>query len=223
MRMRAHSHLNGNENTAGESNMRPSSRTKSSDKPNKTSRRVFRFLNISRMREHVRNILGFPWPLTARVPIVAGTLILAVSLAGSRVMMHVVAHEQEAGVRQMAAVYLDGISTTIYPHVANRNLATTTEALHRTMWFHQGMQEQRALVRLPDGSLFADVSGPDATRNGEDPVRSPVLRERLHRGGGFVFDEVSGTAGRRGQSSAMASTWPTSMSHWNSALCSRNG
>jgi hypothetical protein len=27
--------------------------------------------------------------------------------------------------------------------------------------FHQSMREQRAVVRLPDGSLFADVSGPN--------------------------------------------------------------
>ncbi|HEY0183349.1 MAG TPA: HAMP domain-containing sensor histidine kinase [Rhodopila sp.] len=154
---------------------------------------MFRFLNVSRMRERARAILGFPWPLTARVPIVAGALILTVAIVVSHVMMDVVAREQEEGVRQTAAVYLDGISTTIYPHVAARNLANTTEALYRTMWFHQGMQEQRALVRLPDGSLFADVSGPDANPSGVDPVHDQALSQRLQRGGGFVFDETTGT------------------------------
>jgi signal transduction histidine kinase len=154
---------------------------------------VFGFLNISRLRECVRTVLRFPWPLTARVPIVAGALILAVAIAVSHLMMNVVASEQEAGVRQIAAVYLDGISTTIYPHVARRNLANTIEALNRTMWFHQGMQEQRALVRLPDGSLFADVSGPDANPRGDDPVHDSALNQRLQRGGGFVFDKATGT------------------------------
>ena len=102
-----------------------------------------------------------PWPLTARVPVVAGTLILVVAIALSHAMMSIMTSEQELGVRRLAAVYLDGISTTIYPHLLARNLTNITEALHRTMWFHQSMREQRAIVTLPDGSLFADVSGPD--------------------------------------------------------------
>jgi hypothetical protein len=75
-----------------------------------------------------------PWPLTARVPIVSGALILIVAIALSHVMMSTVAHAQELGVRRLAAVYLDGISTTIYPHVVARNLANTIDALRRTMW-----------------------------------------------------------------------------------------
>ncbi len=168
---------------------------------------VFRFLNISRIRERNRTDAGGsaplwrrfrqacrpPWPLTARVPIVSGALILAVAIAVSHVMMRMVADEQEAGVRQTAAIYLDGIATTVYPHVAARNLPDTVESLNRTMWFHQGMQEQRAIVRLPDGTLFADVSGPNVNPAGDDPVRDPDLGRRLARGQGFVFDEDTGT------------------------------
>lgn len=146
-----------------------------------------------KVRDRVRAAFHLPWPLTARVPIVAGALILAVAIAASHVMMDVVASQQEAGVRQIEAVYLDGISTTIYPHVVARNLADTIKSLRRTMWFHQGMQEQRAIVRLPDGSLFADVAGPDTNLSGDDPVHDPALNRRLERGQGFVFDETTGT------------------------------
>jgi two-component system OmpR family sensor kinase len=134
----------------------------------------------------------WPLPLTARVPIVSGALILAVAVAVSHVMMSTVAEEQEHGVRRLAAVYLDGISTTVYPHIVARNLANTTEALHRTMWFHQSMREQRALVRLPDGSLFADVSGPNGDASAEDPFHDASLRQRLKQGNGFVFDTDTG-------------------------------
>jgi hypothetical protein len=134
-----------------------------------------------------------PWPLAARVPIVSGALILAVAIGVSRVMMVSVAHEQELGVRQIAAVYLDGISTTVYPHIVARNLVNTTEALRRTMWFHQGMREQRAIVQLPDGSVFADVSGPNGDVGADDPLHNADLRRQLEQGGGFVFDEKTGT------------------------------
>jgi two-component system, OmpR family, sensor kinase len=134
-----------------------------------------------------------PWPLAARVPIVSGALILAVAIVISRVMMFSVAHEQELGVRQIAAVYLDGISTTVYPHIVARNLANTTEALRRTMWFHQGMREQRAIVQLPDGTVFADVSGPNGDVSANDPLHDADLRRQLEQGGGFVFDETTGT------------------------------
>jgi hypothetical protein len=133
-----------------------------------------------------------PWPLTARVPVVSGALILAVAVAASHVLMSTVAREQEIGVRRIAAVYLDGISTTIYPHVVARNLTNTTEALRRTMWFHQSMREQRALVRLPDGSLFADVSGPNGDPRAEDPFHDAGLRQRLEEQGGFFFDTETG-------------------------------
>src|SRR5579871_6991740 len=136
---------------------------------------------------------GRPWPLSARVPIVSGTLILVVAIALSRMMMSSVAHEQELGVRQIAAVYIDGIATTVYPHVVARNLANTTEALRRTMWFHQGMREQRAIVRLPDGTVFADVSGPNGNVGPDDPLHDAHLGHRLEQEGGFVFDEHSGT------------------------------
>jgi two-component system, OmpR family, sensor kinase len=134
-----------------------------------------------------------PWPLAALVPIVSGALILAVAIVVSRVMMFSVAHEQELGVRQIAAVYLDGISTTVYPHIVARNLVNTTEALRRTMWFHQGMREQRAIVQLPDGTVFADVSGPNGDVGADDPLHDADLRRQLEQGGGFIFDETTGT------------------------------
>ena len=134
-----------------------------------------------------------PWPLIARVPVVSGALILFVAIAISRVMMTSVADEQELGVRQIAAVYVDGIATTIYPHVVARNFPNTAEALRRTMWFHQGMREQRAIVRLPDGTVFADVSGPNGNASGEDPLNDAALRSRLEKEGGFVFDAHSAT------------------------------
>jgi len=134
-----------------------------------------------------------PWPLIAHVPIVSGALILGVAIVLSRLMMFSVAHEQELGVRQIAAVYLDGIATTIYPHVVARNLANTTEALHRTMWFHQDMREQRAIVRLPDGTVFADVSGPNDDVGADDPLHNAALGRHLEQEGGFVFDAHNGT------------------------------
>jgi len=179
--------------------------------PNRTDRKMFGFPNVSRLREALRvrgtaaksgrdsGLVPRTWvwrqhlPLTAKVPIVAGALMLVVAVVVSHAMMSTVIQEQERGLRRLAAVYLDGISTTIYPHVAARNLANTTEALHRTMWFHQSMREQRALVVLPNGSLFADVSRPDGDAGAQDPYHDPHLRRRLEQGDGLVFDAEAGT------------------------------
>jgi hypothetical protein len=177
---------------------------------NNMGRGMSRFLDISFIREASRAFRAAvqaqrikasylfckawrrPWPLTAGVPVVSGALILAVAIAALHVLMSTVAREQEIGVRRLAAVYFDGISTTIYPHVVARNLTNTTEALRRTMWFHQSMREQRALVRLPDGSLFADVSGPNGDAEAEDPFRNAGLRQRLEEQGGVFFDTDTG-------------------------------
>ncbi len=146
---------------------------------------------VARVAKSWRRV--WPLPLWARVPIVSGGLILAVALLGSRVMMSIVAREQEIGVRRIEAVYLDGIATTVYPHVLARNLPDTIESLSRSMWFHQDMSEQRAIVLLPDGSLFADVSGPHGDKGGVSPVHNSVLQRRLARNDGFVFDSKTGT------------------------------
>ena len=135
----------------------------------------------------------WPLPLSARVPIVSGGLILAVALLASRVMMDTVAREQESGVRRIEAVYLDGIATTVYPHIVARNLADTIESLSRSMWFHQGMSEQRAIVLLPDGTEFADVSGSHSAAGGDDPLHDAALRRQLEENDGFVFDSRTGT------------------------------
>lgn len=161
-------------------------------------REVRAFLRTAYMRAAIawaaaRWRLAWPLPLSARVPIVSGGLILAVALLGSHFMMSTVAREQEIGVRRIEAVYLDGIATTVYPHVLARNLPDTIESLSRSMWFHQGMSEQRAIVLLPDGSLFADVSGPHGDGSGVSPLRNSVLQRQLERNDGFVFDSKTGT------------------------------
>ncbi len=178
--------------------------------PNLPGRGVFGIPNISRFREirHSSPLTShhgviaraakswrraWPLPLWARVPIVSGGLILAVALAGSRVMMSTVAREQEMGVRRIEAVYLDGIATTVYPHVLARNLPDTIESLSRSMWFHQDMSEQRAIVLLPDGNLFADVSGPHGDESGLSPLHNPALQQLLAQNDGFVFDAKTGT------------------------------
>jgi hypothetical protein len=130
------------------------------DITNSVRRRTFRFPDISHLREpsrpssrmkqtvligavllgRLRAVWQRPWPLTARVPIVSGALILTVSIAISHVMISTIGDEQELGVRRLAAVNLDGISTTIYPHVFARNLTNTTEALRRTRFCHPSRQ-----------------------------------------------------------------------------------
>ena len=203
------------------------------DRPHQAA---FRFSNISRFRERavttpqpkeapaktsltadILHALRRPWPLTARVPVVSGALSLVVAIAVSHVMMTTIAHEQELGVRRLAAVYIDGISTTIYPHIVARNIANLTEALHRTMWFHQSMREQRALVSLPDGTLFADVSGPDADSTGDDPFHNTELRRDLDNGNGLVSTPLAVRAGRHAPSCETATTLRICMSRWTSS------
>jgi len=181
------------------------------DDPNVRQSSMSGFPNVSRFGElhrfsmalglirAIAALIGRDWrrawllPVWVRVPIVSGGLILAVALLASRIMMATVAREQESGVRHIEAVYLDGIATTVYPHIVARNLADTVESLQRTMWFHQGMSEQRAIVLLPDGSEFADVSGPRSAGSSDDPLHDAALRRQLEQNDGFVFDSKTGT------------------------------
>lgn len=140
-------------------------------------------------------VVGFvrrPWPLVARVPVVAGALILVVVIVVAHLMLAQIDRDEDRGFRRLASVYLGGITTLLYPHIQSGNVATATEALHRSMWLQNTMRERRAMVVSPDGHVFVDVASNASVRISDDPLNSRALQQALKRGNGFTFDRATG-------------------------------
>jgi signal transduction histidine kinase len=130
------------------------------------------------------------WPLTARVPVVAAALIVAVAFATSEAAMAWFFRQQEAGLQRLAAVYLDGLSASILPHVLSQDRAPIVAALQRMMLFHQGIRERRLIVTTPEGDELANV-----TLGGSEGTPRPTakLLRALETGPGVTIDEKSGS------------------------------
>ena len=130
------------------------------------------------------------WPLTARLPLIAGALILAVGIAISQIALVWYTRQQQAALEQLSAVYLDGLSASVFPHVVARDRDMIAQALRRAMLFDQGIRERRLIVRAPDEAELASVAIAARPPTGN---LTPAIREQLLDRGGVVVDEASST------------------------------
>jgi two-component system, OmpR family, sensor kinase len=130
------------------------------------------------------------WPLTARVPVIAGVMIFVVSVAVAHVVMAWFFRQQEQGLERLSAIYLDGLSATILPYVASNDREATLQALDRTLLFHQGIRERRLIVLTPDGDLFAEAALDSETKQ---PQLDTDLLQRLADNRGLVLDLAEAT------------------------------
>jgi signal transduction histidine kinase len=146
------------------------------------------------MFEAVEGIKSLPaesvsaWPLTARVPAVTGLLIFFIAIAISHLSMAWIFHTQEAVLRRVSDVYLDGIATAILPAVAAGDAAQTTAALSRAFLFDEGMREFQLIVQTPQGRPFARV----ALRGEVHPGLDTHILKALERNRGFIIVENEG-------------------------------
>jgi signal transduction histidine kinase len=125
------------------------------------------------------------WPLTARVPVIAGVMIFVVSVVIAHLLLAWFFRQQEQALERLSAIYLDGLSATILPYVAGNDREATRRALDRTLLFHQGIRERRLIVLTPDGDLFAEAALDGQT---DQPQLDENLLRRLADNRGLVLD-----------------------------------
>ncbi|WP_439580423.1 ATP-binding protein [Elioraea sp.] len=127
------------------------------------------------------------WPLAARVPLVVAGLMVAVSLVIGQVVLHRLARDQERHVADLAAAYLDGVSTAVLPAAIRRDVWEAYDALDRARARYEGLAIVFAVVTEPAGHVLA----------ASDPRLFPVgsllpeaLLERYGPDGRLTIDEA---------------------------------
>ena len=177
---------------------------------------MFRFPNVSRLREALRFLsrrrharpapsgrhwIVWPLPLSARVPIVSGGLILAVALLASRVMMATVAREQEtrsaAASRRCTSTASPPRSIRTSSHATWTNTIEVAASDHVVPPGHEraaghgaaaGWQPVRRCVRVCPCVRAA------RRRSGDDPFHdASAAAAAWNDNDGFVFDSKTGT------------------------------
>ena len=113
-------------------------------------------------------------PLAVRVPLFVVALTVGVAVVISNVVLTRFADVQEEQLRQVARVYLDGLSAGLGQHVLRRDVWEAYDLLDRARALYTDIAATSAVVALPDDTVLA-ASDPLAHFVGER-----LRREFLH-------------------------------------------
>ena len=132
------------------------------------------------------------WPITARVPMLVVVLMLAVSAVITHQVLSRLAESQRRHFDELAASYLDGLSSSLVPAVLREDVWETFDILDRARNLYQGLKTNETVVANSRGTILA------ATDPVAHPSYSPVsaaINERFLSGQAIWHDEKRETAG----------------------------
>ena len=103
------------------------------------------------------------WPITAKVPLLVVVLMLVVSAVLTQQVLSQLAESQRQHFDELAASYLDGLSSSLVPAVLRQDVWETFEILDRARGLYQGLKTKETLVANSHGTILAAT----------DPVAHP--------------------------------------------------
>lgn len=95
------------------------------------------------------------WPISVRAPLVVALLMVAISVAVSNRVLTRLQETQERNLRELAAAYLDGVTTSLIPAVVNDDPWETFDILDRSRERYRGVNVQWVVVINTDGQIIA--------------------------------------------------------------------
>jgi signal transduction histidine kinase len=117
------------------------------------------------------------WPISVRAPFVVALLMVAISVAVSNRVMTRLQETQERNLQQLAAAYLDGVTSSLIPAVVNDDPWETFDILDRSRERYRGVNVQWVVVTNMDGQVIA----------ASDPSRFPTF-DPLPKDIGGIFN-----------------------------------
>jgi len=131
-----------------------------------------------------------PLPITLKVPLFVALLMLVLSaVVSERVLSRLVA-TQEEHLRNLSAAYLDGLSSSLVPHVLREDVWEVFDTLDRSLDLYETARPVETVVVSRTGHVIAAT----------DPVRHPALEpfaataEAESSGAPVGIDEAGGRA-----------------------------
>ncbi len=130
-------------------------------------------------------------PLAWKAPLLSAALVIAVALVVSKVVLDRLQSDQDAGLRDLAGAYLDGVSASVLPATVRGDLWETFDALDRARGRYRGLKVVFSIVADPSGRVIA----------ASNPFRFPVLTDlpadvarEFPQADGLVMEDGSGLA-----------------------------
>ena len=111
------------------------------------------------------------WPITAKVPMLVVVLMLAVSAVITNQVLSRLAELQRRHFDELAASYLDGLSSSLVPAVLREDVWETFDILDRARSLYQGLKTTETVVANSRGTILAAT----------DPVAHPLTLPSARR------------------------------------------
>ena len=102
-----------------------------------------------------RVLRPWAWPFTIKVPVVVALLMFVVSGAITQGVLAKLSEVQERHLKQLTGAYLDGLSTSILPHVLRQDVWEVFDALDRATTLYKGLDVVWTTVANDTGQVLA--------------------------------------------------------------------
>jgi signal transduction histidine kinase len=125
------------------------------------------------------------WPFAVQVPAVVVLFMIVVSAVMTDGVLKRLSQSQERHLQQLTGAYLDGLSTSVLPHVVREDVWEVFDTLDRASGLYKGLQIDWTLVANDRGLVLA------SSEPGRFPSQSAVpssLTERFVGSNEIVFD-----------------------------------
>jgi signal transduction histidine kinase len=119
-----------------------------------------------------------PVPLAIRAPLIVAALMIVVGVIASQQMLSKLADTQQRQLRDLAALYLDGLSVAVLPAAIRLDVWETFDALDRATRQDRGLRALVTTVVGEDGRVLAST----------DPARFPTgaAADAIHADAPFI-------------------------------------
>lgn len=115
-------------------------------------------------------------PLAIKVPLIVATLMIAVSAAVTFQVFTRLVETQERTLSDLAEAYLDGLSSSLLPHVQRDDNWEVFDNLERSRALYKGLRVTTALVVRPDRTVLASTA---PSRFETESIAPNVLAQQL--------------------------------------------
>ena len=127
-------------------------------------------------------------PLTMKVPLVVMALMIAVSVVVSDRVMSRLVETQERHLDDLANAYLDGLASSLVPHVVRGDIWEVFDIVDRSLETFQTVEPRLTVVSDPGGRVIA-ASDPTLA-----PSLAPLPERYRSAGHGISIDKTNGIA-----------------------------
>lgn len=114
-------------------------------------------------------------PLAIKVPLIVATLMIAVSAAVTFQVFVRLVETQERTLADLTEAYLDGLSSSLLPHVQRDDNWEVFDNLERSRALYQGLRVVTVVVIRPDRTVLAST---DPTRFVTESIAPDMMAER---------------------------------------------